>query len=127
MNLARLVEKARMDLSRDVGALGCFVGIVRGTSKKGEPVKHLHYEMAEEARGKLLEIATQAEKSPGIHHVQIHHVIDDLAPGEDAIYVIVGGEHRKEVFTALSEIMDRVKNEVMIWKKEVTEGGEYWV
>jgi molybdopterin synthase catalytic subunit len=90
-------------------------------------VKYLHYEAADEAREKLLEIATHAERSRGICHVQIHHVVDDLIPGEDAIYVIVGGKHRKEVFAALSEIMNRVKNEVMIWKKEITERGEYWV
>jgi molybdopterin synthase catalytic subunit len=127
VNLASLVENARTHFGKDVGALGCFVGIVRGTSKRGESIKYLHYEAAEEAREKLLEIANQVEKSKGIRHVQIHHIIDNLAPGEDAIYVIVGGEHRKEVFAALSEIMNRVKSEVMIWKKEITERGEYWI
>lgn len=127
VNLAKLVESARKSFGKDVGALACFVGIVREKSKKGAKVEHLKYEAAEEAREKLLEIATRIEKKPGIKHVQIHHVIDELAPGDDAIYVIVGGEHRKEVFDAISEIMDRVKGEVLIWKKEVTKSGGDWV
>lgn len=127
INLAELINEARENFDKEVGAMGCFVGIVRETSKKGEPVKHLHYEAAEEVETKLLEIATRAEGLPGICHARIHHVIDDLAPGEDAIYIIVGGKHRNEVFTALSQIMDWVKSEAMIWKKEITESGGYWV
>lgn len=127
VSLASLVEGARKSFGKDVGALGCFVGIVRKKSKKGETVKRLHYEAAEGAKKTLLEIATQTEKKPSIKHVEIHHVIDDLAPGEDAIYVIVGGEHRKEVFAALDEIMDRVKKEAMVWKKEVTRSDGDWV
>ncbi len=127
VNLAKLVEDTRKIFGKDVGALACFVGIVREKSKKGAKVEHLRYEAAEEARDKLLEIATQTEKKPSIKHVQIHHVIDELKPGDDAIYVIVGGQHRKEVFDAISEIMDRVKGEALIWKKEVTKSGGNWV
>jgi molybdopterin synthase catalytic subunit len=127
VNLPELIEKARRSTDGELGALGCFIGVVRKTAKSGEPVELLHYEAAEEARKQLLEIASRAEDKPGILHVRIHHIIDDLLPGEDAIYVVVGGVHRKEVFTALSDIMDEVKKEVMIWKKELTETGEYWV
>ena len=54
-------------------------------------------------------------------------IIDDLKPEEDAIYVIVSGRHRAEVFSAIPQIMDRVKKEVPIWKKEFTTTKEYWV
>ena len=122
-----LLRKLKSELKGKVGAIASFVGIVRGTSEGGEPVKHLHYECSEEAREKLEEIAADAERRPGISRVLIHHVIDDLKPGEDAIYVIVAGKHRAEVFAALPQIMDRVKAEAPIWKKEITETGEYWV
>lgn len=57
----------------------------------------------------------------------IHHVIDELKPGEDAIYVLVAGQNRADVFAALPEIMNRVKKEAPIWKKEVTKTREYWI
>jgi molybdopterin synthase catalytic subunit len=127
IDLTKLVENVRKKSGKELGAIACFVGVVREKSKKGGPVKCLHYEAAGESKTTLLEIATQTEKKPGILHVQIHHVIDDLRPGEDAIYVVVGAKHRKEAFKVLSEIMDRVKKEPMIWKKEVTKKGGNWV
>jgi molybdopterin synthase catalytic subunit len=127
VSLAELIEGAKRSAGKELGALGCFIGVVRETSKGGERVERLHYEAAEEAEKQLLEIATRAERRPGIMHVGIHHVIDDLSPGEDAVYVVVGGRHREEVFAALPEIMERVKREALIWKKEVTEGGGRWV
>ena len=103
------------------------MGIIRGVSKGGEAVKSLHYERSDEAQKKLEEIASDVEKMPDISRVVIHHIVDELRPGEDAIYVLVAGRHRGEVFKALPKIMDRIKAEVPIWKKEVTETKEYWV
>jgi len=122
-----LLKKFRRELGKEVGAIGCFIGIVRGVSKEGETVKSLRYECSDEAMRKLEEIASDVEKSPDISRVMIHHVVDELRPGEDAIYVLVAGRHRGEVFEALPRIMDRVKAEVPIWKKEITETKEYWV
>lgn len=122
-----LLEKFRRDLGSSVGAIGCFIGVVRGISKEGEEIKSLRYERSDEAVGKLEEIASDVERIPDISRVMIHHVIDELKPGEDAIYVLVAGKRRGEVFEALPKIMDRIKVEVPIWKKEVTETKEYWI
>jgi molybdopterin synthase catalytic subunit len=122
-----LLEKFRRELGGSVGAIGCFIGVVRGISKEGEEIKSLRYERSAEAVGKLEEIASDVERSPDISRVMIHHVIDELKPGEDAIYVLVAGKRRDEVFKALPKIMDRIKVEVPIWKKEVTGTKEYWI
>jgi len=127
VNFPSLLNKFRRELGKEVGAIGCFIGIVRGISEEGEAVKSLRYECSDEALRKLEEIASDVEKSPNISRVMIHHVIDELKPGEDAIYVLVAGRHRGEVFEALPKIMDRIKVEVPIWKKEITETKEYWV
>ncbi len=126
VDLPVLLKRLRGDLGKEVGAIGCFIGIVRGVSDGGEKVKFLSYESAEGAEKKLEEIAAEIEKRPHIKRVMIHHVVDQIAPGEDAIYVLVAGRGRKDVFKALPEIMDRVKAEVTIWKKEITERREYW-
>lgn len=122
-----LLEKFRRELGGSVGAIGCFIGVVRGISKEGEEIKSLRYEHSDEAVRKLEEIASDVERSPDISRVMIHHVVDELKPGEDAIYVLVAGKRRGEVFKALPKIMDRIKVEVPIWKKEVTGTKEYWI
>jgi molybdopterin synthase catalytic subunit len=122
-----LLERFRSELGESVGAIGCFIGIVRWISKEGGKIKSLRYEHSDEAVGKLEEIASDVEKSPDISRVMIHHIVDELKPGEDAIYVLVAGKRRGEVFKALPKIMDRIKVEVPIWKKEITETREYWI
>lgn len=127
VNLQILLDRVKRELEKDVGAIGCFIGVVRGVSKDGEKVKFLRYECSEHAVGKLEEIAREFESRPNIRQVMIHHVVDEVRPGQDAIYVVVAGYGRNDVFKVLPEIMDRIKMEVPIWKKEVTEKGEYWV
>ncbi|MGC8817200.1 MAG: molybdenum cofactor biosynthesis protein MoaE [Candidatus Hadarchaeum sp.] len=126
VTLPDLLERMKTSLGKDVGAIGCFVGVIREVSTDGELVKYLHYEKAEDAMEQLEEIALDFERIPGIRRVMIHHVVDDLSPGDDAIYVLVAGVRRAEVFKALAEIMDRVKKEVFIWKEEVTEDKRRW-
>jgi len=126
VSLPVLLERLRKGLPETAGAIGCFTGVVRGRSASGEKVRFLSYEAAEEAAKRLKEIAEKIEKRPNLELVMIHHVVDDLKAGEDAIYVLVAGSGRKEVFKALSDIMDLVKKDVPIWKKEVTAKGEHW-
>ena len=127
VTLPDLFRKLRQDIGENVGAIGCFVGVVRGISEKEERVKFLRYQSSEDAVKKLEQIAADIEKRPNIRRVMIHHIVDEIAPGEDAIYVLVAGRRRDDVFKALPELMNRVKAEVPIWKKEVTERREYWV
>jgi len=127
VTLPDLFRKLRQDIGENVGAIGCFVGVVRGLSGEGERVKFLRYQSSEDAVKKLEQIAADIEKRPNVHRVMIHHIVDQIAPGEDAIYVLVAGHRRDDVFKALPELMNRVKAEVPIWKKEVTERREYWI
>lgn len=126
VSLPDLFRKMRRNIGENTGAIGCFVGVVRGLSEEGERVKFLRYQSSYDAVKKLEQIAADIEKRPNIRHVMIHHIVDQIAPGEDAIYVLVAGHGRDDVFKALPEVMNRVKAEVPIWKKEVTERREYW-
>ena len=126
VDLPSLLARMRAKLGKDVGAIGCFVGVIRAESHDGEAVKYLHYENAEDAVEKLEGIARDIESRPNIGMVMIHHVVDQIAPGDDAIYVLVAGVRRAEVFKALPEIMDRIKTDVPIWKKEVTDKKRRW-
>lgn len=127
LEFSDLLRRLREDLCEEIGAIGCFIGVVKAISREGEKVKFLSCEAAEDAAKKLQEIAAEIERKPNIKRVMIHHIVDQLTPGEDIVYVLVAGKKREGVFKVLPEIMNRVKTEVPIWKKEVTERREYWI
>ena len=109
------------------GAFVSFVGFVKGVVGK-EEVTELRYESYEElAEKKLREIAEETAEKFGAHDVVIIHRVGVLKPGETTIYIAVTAPSRKAAFDAASYALERVKHEVPIWKKEVTEKRSYWV
>ena len=57
----------------------------------------------------------------------IYHKTGRIEAGEDIVFIVVAAGHRQELFAALREAIERMKDEVPIWKKEFTVSGEYWV
>lgn len=128
VEISELLDSFKKKLGEEAGAIGSFIGIVRSSARKEGKVDKLQYESAETAEEELDNIATEIkDEIDGLSEVAIHHLVDDLKPGDEIIYVLAGGNHRSEVFEALPKIMDRVKSEVHIWKKEITEKEDYWV
>ena len=100
-----------------VGAWVEFRGIVRG-EEDGRPIAALEYEayapMAErEMRRILLELAAAR---PCLF-ARVIHRIGVIPVGEAAIYVGIAGKHRAESFALLTQFMDRLKQDVPIWKR----------
>ncbi|MEM2970815.1 MAG: molybdenum cofactor biosynthesis protein MoaE [Candidatus Bathyarchaeia archaeon] len=100
------------------GAIAIFVGVVRG-NLNGEKVQKLELEAYEEKANEVLaEICRDLKKREGIVDVQIHHLLGEFNIGEDLVYVLVAGFHRKNVFPVLEEAVERYKREAPIFKKE---------
>jgi len=116
-----------------IGAIGVFVGVVRGETLKGKKVTKLMLEAYEEKANEVLRnICSDLRKERGIVDVQIHHMLGEFNVGEDIVYVLVAGSHRKNVFPILQEAVERYKKEAPIFKKEyiVDKKGNtrgYWV
>lgn len=101
------------------GALAVFVGLVRGETPDGEAVKRLELEAYEEKANEVLEnICEELQKRKGVIDVQVHHFVGEFDVGEDVVYVVVAGAHRKNVFPVLQEAVERYKREAPIFKKE---------
>ena len=115
------------------GAIALFVGVVRGETLKGEQVQKLELEAYEEKANEVLaSICKDLRNREGIVDVQIHHLLGEFRVGEDLVYVLVAGSHRKHVFPVLKEAVDRYKKEAPIFKKEyiINKKGEttsYWM
>ncbi len=109
------------------GGLVTFSGVVRDHSK-GKRVTRLEYEAyAPMAEKTLAEIGEEARvKWPGTE-VAVVHRVGTLVPGELAVVIAVSAPHRKEAFRACEHVIDRLKEDVPIWKKETAEDGEVWV
>lgn len=134
ISLSSLLSSVRDNRNfRKAGAIGIFVGVVRGESAKGEMVEKLELEAYEQKANEVLRgISRDLASKEGIIDVQIHHFIGEFEVGEDLVYVAVAGAHRYNVFPVLQEAVERYKKEAPIFKKEhiVDDKGEtrsFWV
>lgn len=112
-----IAEKIPCPLSDSAGAWTEFRGVVRG-EENNESISALEYEayadMAEsEMRRLLLEIAARHSCLSAI----VIHRVGVVPVGEAAIYVGVSARHRGPAFALLAEFMDRLKQDVPIWKR----------
>lgn len=117
----------------EAGAIATFVGVVRGTTLEGKNVDSLELEAYEEQSNNILgKICEDLKKKKGIVDVQIHHFVGKFKVGDDLVYVVVAGGHRKNVFGILQEAVERYKNEAPIFKKEYVldkngKRASYWI
>jgi len=114
----------------DPGAGGTcvFLGTVRDHSPAGE-VTGLTYEAWEDlAVARLEEAAEELLDGWPLHKVALLHRTGDLAVGDVSVVVACSSEHRAEAFEACRRGIDRLKQDVPIWKKEHLVAGEaHWV
>jgi len=129
-----MINKVKSESNfQKVGAIAMFIGVARGETLKREKVEKLMLEAYEEkANETLANICNDLRKKQGIVDVQIHHLLGEFSVGEDLVYVLVAGEHRKNVFSVLEEAVERYKKEAPIFKKEyvIDEKGKrraYWL
>lgn len=119
-----LIEYVRSDTD---GAVVTFLGVVRNVSR-GKNIEYLEYDAYKEmAEAKLREIGEEVKAKWGLERLAIVHRIGRMEIGETSVVIAVASPHRKEAFDACEYAIDRLKEIVPIWKKEVAEDGESWV
>lgn len=124
LNPEEITDRVRQDAN---GAVVTFLGTTRDFSE-GKRVVHLEYEAYEEmAYKKLEEIRQELRSEFGLEDIAISHRIGPVEIGQISLVVAVASPHRKEAFLACHEAVNRLKQIVPIWKKEVFEDGAHWV
>ena len=110
-----------------VGAITTFVGVVRGKTA-GRETLYLEYEAYPEmAEATLRQVGQEVlARWPEIRQVAIVHRTGRLEVGETAVVIALSAAHRRQVFDALHYAIDRIKEIVPIWKKEVWADGAEW-
>ena len=121
-------EKITAQVRRDSnGAVVTFLGNTRNNFE-GKQVLRLEYEAYEEmALKKLGEVREELQAQFGLEDLAIAHRIGTVPIGETSLVVAVASPHRTDAFKACQAAVDRIKEIVPIWKKEVFQDGSRWV
>ena len=110
-----------------MGGIVTFTGMVRRQSR-GTLVDHLEYEAyGSMAVRELVRLCDEIEAEIAGTRLAVEHRVGRLVVGDIAVVIAAAAPHRAEAFTACRAMIDRLKDRVPIWKKEVGEDGAEWV
>lgn len=127
LDLNRLIEEIINESNGEAGAVVLFIGFVK-KKVDGKLVHRLDYDVYEPyATTKLNEIVEEESRRNGVLSIKAYHRVGSLKPGEPVVYIAVSSVKRVEAFDTARRVLERVKNEVPIFKLEVREDGEFWI
>ena len=108
------------------GAVVSFVGITRGTEGDADVIRLEFDAWQDRLQPVLHDLAQQAIDTFGVGAVAMAHRTGHVGPQEPIVAIHVASPHRKEAFVACEWLIDELKRQAPIWKKEVTTAGETW-
>jgi molybdopterin synthase catalytic subunit len=109
------------------GGIAVFLGVVRDEND-GRAVTRLEYSAyASMAKKEMEKIALAIEGEIAGTRVCAIHRVGSLAVGDAAIVCAASAPHRGEAFRACRALIDRIKEQVPIWKRELGPDGAEWV
>ena len=119
-----VVESIRHD---EDGGVVTFVGVVRNQNR-GKQVLSLEYEAYPEmAITEMRAIGEELARRWSVRHLRIVHRVGRIEIGEASVVIAVAAPHRDVAFDACRFAIDRLKETVPVWKKEVYADGEVWL
>lgn len=115
-------------LSGGAGAMVTFDGVVRDNTR-GRRVVTLQYEAYEPMALKEMQRLGREvrERWPDVTGIGIIHRFGELEISDSSVAIVIASPHRRVAFEACHYAIDRLKQTVPIWKKEIFEDGEEWV
>ena len=117
--------RSKMD-TEGCGSIVSFLGITRGIDD-GIEVHHLEFDAWAEKLPEVLHgLATEAIARFGVSSIAMSHRTGVVLPRENIVCIHVASIHRKEGFEACSWLIDELKAQAPVWKKEVRADGAHW-
>lgn len=120
---------ARERLAGRVGAVASFVGLVRDVrDAPAGALRALHLEHYPGMTERSIEaIVARAGERWRLQDVVVVHRVGALGPGEQIVFVQVASAHRADAFAACEFIMDYLKTDAVLWKREDLSAGSRWI
>ncbi len=108
------------------GATVTFTGVVRNHDA-GRGVTEIEYVGHPTADRIVREVAAEFADREGVHAISVVHRVGVLHVGDVALAVSVAASHRKQAFGTAADIVDRVKEVLPVWKRQLyTDGTHHW-
>ncbi len=118
--LGALVDEAAGD-----GAVVSFVGFARSEGGKVQRLVLEHHPTL--TQRSLEEIAGGAAERFDVSHVRVVHRRGEVRAGEPIVFAGAASVHRRAAFEAADYLMDRLKTEAVLWKREEGPAGTKWI
>ena len=110
----------------EIGAHNIFLGQIRKDKVEDKTVSAIEFSCYEEmAEKKLDDIREDAFQKFDLTCMHIYHSLGIVNLGEICFFVFVSAAHRPQIYEATEYIVNRVKEDVPIFGKELFETGEY--
>jgi molybdopterin synthase catalytic subunit len=129
VTLGTLVDRVKSSPRAErAGAIATFTGRVRAKDGDDDPrTTALEFEKYEGvAEERMTTICRELEERAGVLDVEMHHRTGVITDGEDIVFVVVLAGHREEAFRTVEDGINRLKDEVPLFKKEVTVEDTFW-
>ena len=108
------------------GAIVTFEGAVRNHDH-GKAVTGIEYVGHPSADAVLAEVAAEFTGRDGVHAIAVEHRVGMLTIGDLALVAAVSASHRAQAFSTCSDLVDRIKERLPIWKRQLfTDGTAEW-
>lgn len=109
------------------GAVVTFAGVVRDHDE-GRSVTSIEYVAHPTAAAVLARVAREVAADSDVDAIAVSHRVGQLAIGQAALVVAVAGAHRAEAFITAMAVVDEVKRQLPVWKRQIfADGSDEWV
>jgi molybdopterin synthase catalytic subunit len=110
------------------GAVVSFVGLARPKSTEGANIESLVLDHHPTLTQRSLEqIAHDAAERFSVHHIWVVHRCGIIPVGQPIVFAAAAAPHRRPAFEAADFLMDRLKTEAVLWKREEGPAGSSWI
>lgn len=110
------------------GGISVFLGTTRRVTGDRETLELEYDAYPEMAASEMRNLADRALEEHAVLRVYVAHRLGIVPAGEASVVIAVSAPHRGEAFAACRSLIDRLKTQVPIWKKEIyADGNEEWV
>jgi len=117
---------AKHSHKKDIGAHSIFLGQVRDDLIDGKKVAGIDYTAYEPmALKKMAVIREEIFSAYPLTCMHIHHSLGLVQAGEISLFVFTSSRHRRAAIDACNEVVERIKQELPVWGKEIFEDASY--
>jgi len=111
---------------KSIGAHSMFIGQVRADLVAGKEVAAIEYSSYEDmALAQMHRIREEIFEKYELTCLHVYHSLGMVKAGEICLFVFTSSARRRAAIDACGELVERIKNELPVWGKEITEDESY--